>query len=100
MQWADDVALVQSYLVVPSLSDAQVAALLEAEAADAAAEEAASAATAAVPLRLVDYDDDEDEDDVHETLSPLQRAGRAEHERMRGGVLEGVPHEQQHGSDV
>ena len=90
IHWApqDDLTRVREYIVQEILTDAQVDALLEAEAADAAAEAADAAAetTAGAPrseaaaapsVRLVDYDDDDDDDDAPqgETLSPMQRAG-------------------------
>ena len=93
VRWAPgaDIVALQTYLVVPCLSDAQVTALLEAEAADAAAEAAAAMTPveSSTPIRLVDYDYDDDDDNgdhtlPRETLSPLQRAGRAELERIRG----------------
>ena len=90
MQWAPDAAIeqVSEYVVVPGLTDEQIEALLEAEAADAAQEAAAADAAAEAqaassqhnfPRRLVDYDEDDDEEEEleasHQTLSPLQRAG-------------------------
>ena len=74
---ADDLTVVREYVVVETLTDDVIDALLEAEAIDAAAEMAAEAARAEAgaggggaalsgapgPLRLVDYGDDDDSDD-------------------------------------
>ena len=100
MRWAEpQLAVLREYVVVPSLNDDQVSALLEAEAVDAADEEAAAeeeaaaakeAAKAAKGPRLVDYDDDDDAEEGEEEeelregtalpqegLSPMQKAGGA-----------------------
>ena len=98
VRWAEpQLAALREYVVVPSLNEDQVTALLEAEAADAADEEAAAAAAEAAAAkaakgpRLVDYDDDDDagegeeeEEEVREGtalpqegLSPMQKAGGA-----------------------